>query len=194
MMLRLLGNTEKNWGEKALKNFEDVLLDHAHCEKKAASTAISFLFRYPEYPQFMKPLSELAREELRHFEQVLQRLEERGWTFKRQVPSEYAKRLVKHARNHEPHKMLDLLICSSLIEARSCERMKILSEVFVNEDPSIAQFYRGLLACEARHHESYLDLAATIFSRQEIEERVKELAVVEYQIIQEDSEHIRMHS
>lgn len=193
-MLRLAGNTRETWRKEALEHFEDVLLDHAHCEKKAASSAISFLFRYPEYPQFMKPLSELAREELRHFEQVLQKLEERGWAFKRQVPSEYAKKLVKNARNHEPHKMLDLLICASLIEARSCERMKILSEILLEKDPSIAQFYRGLLACEARHHEIYLDLAETVFPREEIEERVRELAIIEVQLLQNEPEHVRMHS
>ena len=193
-MLRLVGDTRASWGKEALEHFAEVLLDHAHCEKKAASTAISFLFRYPEYPQFMKPLSELAREELRHFEQALQKMEERDWGFKRQVPSEYAKKLVKNARNHEPHKMLDLLVCASLIEARSCERMKILSEVLLDSDPSMAQFYRGLLACEARHHEIYLDLAETVFPRAEIEERVKQLAVIEMQILQEESTHVRMHS
>lgn len=193
-MLRLVGNTRETWRQEAFDKLDEVLLDHAHCEKKAASTAISFLFRYPEYPQFMKPLSELAREELRHFEQVLQKLEERDWVFQRQVPSEYAKKLVKNARNHEPHKMLDLLICASLIEARSCERMKILSEVLLEKDPSLAQFYRGLLACEARHHEIYLDLAETIFPRAEIESRIQELALIEQQIIDEASAHVRMHS
>ena len=119
------------------------LLDHAHCEKKAASTAVSFIFRYPEFAHIIRPLSELAREELRHFEQVLTFMDRRNVDFVRQIPSEYAKKLMKHCRNDEPERMLDLMICASLIEARSCERMSILAEALVDIDPKLAQFYRG---------------------------------------------------
>ena len=156
-MHRVHSNTRENWLNQSLDNLDDILLDHAHCEKKAASMAVSFLFRYPEQAQIMKPLSELAREELRHFEQVLQIMKQREIPFKRQKPSTYAGRLVKVVRRDEPERMLDIMICAALIEARSCERMKILSEGLRDIDPSLAQFYRGLLACEARH-QIYIDI------------------------------------
>ena len=148
-MLRLAGTTRDTWIIEALENMSDVLLDHAHCEKKAASTAVSFIFRYPEYAHIIRPLSELAREELRHFEQVLTIMEQRGIEFVRQIPSEYAKKLMKYCLKDEPERMLDLMICASLIEARSCERMGILAGALVDIDPKLAKFYRGLLACEA---------------------------------------------
>ena len=194
MILRLQSESRKNWVEQALSDIPNILLDHAHCEKKAASTAVSFLFRYPEHSQLMKPLSELAREELRHFEQVLEVMKKRDVQFVRQVPSEYAKKLVSICRRDEPQRMLDLLICSALIEARSCERMKILSVALRDTDPSLAQFYKGLLACEARHHQIYLDMAATVFSKAEIDERLQQVSKHEASVLQAEGPLIRLHS
>jgi tRNA 2-(methylsulfanyl)-N6-isopentenyladenosine37 hydroxylase len=194
MMLRLKDSTRENWISQALDDLPSILLDHAHCEKKAASTAISFLFRYPEYAHLMKPLSELAREELRHFEQVLEIMKNREINFVRQVPSEYAGKLVSICRRNEPQRMLDLLICSSLIEARSCERMKILSTALRDRDASLAQFYKGLLACEARHHQIYLDMAASVFTRDEIENRLQEIVEHESAVLFEEGKFIRLHS
>ena len=145
-MLRLQKMTRDDWAQQAVDSIEDILLDHAHCEKKAASMALNLMFRYPEHPQLMKPLSELAREELRHFEQVLSVMTERGIPFKRQRPSTYAGRLVAVVRKDEPKRMLDLMLCACLIEARSCERMKILSQTLT--DPKLARLYKGLLACD----------------------------------------------
>ena len=193
-MLRLNSDTRGGWVDEAISDIPSILLDHAHCEKKAASTAVSFLFRYPEYPQMMVPLSELAREELRHFEGVLALLERRSILFERQVPSIYAGQLVSICRREEPHRMLDLLICSALIEARSCERMKILSEALVEIDPALSKFYKGLLACEARHHQIYLDLAATVFDKKNIEQRLKEISVHEADVLKKPQDFIRLHS
>ena len=191
-MLRLQKMTREDWAGQAVASMDDILLDHAHCEKKAASMALNLMFRYPEYPQLMQPLSELAREELRHFEQVLSVMNERGIPFKRQRPSTYAGRLVSVVRKDEPHRMLDLMLCACLIEARSCERMKILSQTLT--DPKLARLYKGLLACEARHHQVYIDMLETIFPRAEIEERLKELSAHESQVLDTPDDFVRLHT
>ena len=191
-MLRLAGQTRGTWIDEALDNLSEVLLDHAHCEKKAASTAVSFIFRYPEYTHY-STVVRAAREELRHFEQVLT-MEKRNVDFVRQIPSEYAKKLMKHCRNDEPERMLDLMICASLIEARSCERMSLLAEALVDVDAKLAQFYRGLLACEARHHQVYIDMLQNIYPKEVIHERLEYLAKQEQAIVDEPGKLPRMHS
>jgi tRNA 2-(methylsulfanyl)-N6-isopentenyladenosine37 hydroxylase len=193
-MLRLSSVTRRDWVSGALDHLDEILLDHAHCEKKAASMAINLLFRYPEHRRLMQPLSELAREELRHFEQVLAVMEDRGISFRRQRPSTYAGRLVSAARKDEPERMLDIMLCAALIEARSCERMRILSDGLAPTDPSLAQFYRGLLACEARHHQIYIDLLDGIFPRAQVDSRLTELAAHEAAVLQEADPFHRMHS
>jgi tRNA-(ms[2]io[6]A)-hydroxylase len=174
---------------------DQILVDHAHCEKKAASTAINLIFRYPDKTAMMAPLSALAREELAHFELLLGVLEKRGIPFGRITPSPYAPRLMSAVRMAEPQRLLDTLLCCGLIEARSCERMKILAENL--EDPALASLYRSLLASEARHHQSYVDLAITYFDRDEVMERLAELAEHEAAIFAVPapvSEPTRMHS
>ena len=138
------------------------------------------------------PLSQIAREELEHFERVLGVLERRGIDFVALPPSPYAKRLAKSVRSEEPNQFLDRLLCASLIEARSCERMKLLSESLLDEE--LRLFYRDLLASEARHHNFYVELAERYFPRGEVHQRLKELAVIEAEIIQIGSEQTRMHS
>ena len=194
MELQLHSVTRANWIDQALSELPSILLDHAHCEKKAASTAINFLFRYPEQEQMMKPLSELAREELRHFEQVLEVMRRRGIHFVRQVPSTYAGKLVSICRKGEPDRMLDLFICSALIEARSCERMRLLAFALKESEPRLAQFYRGLLACEARHHRIYIDMITSVFPEDKVNERFAIIAAHEASVLAEAGELIRLHS
>ena len=197
-MLNLSAETEDGWLPAALANLDEVLIDHANCEKKAASMAINFLFRYPDRPELLVPLSVLAREELRHFEQVLSVLERRNIPIRRLTPSAYAGRLVKSARKNEPERCLDLMLCASLIEARSCERMKLLSEAFspdgLSPDPELARLYSGLLACEARHHRTYVDMAEQLFGRPLVAARLKELSVVEAEVVMLSEGAVRMHS
>lgn len=193
-MLRLQSATRREWLLEAIDNMDQILIDHAHCEKKAASMAINLLFRYPEYLQLMKPLSELAREELRHFEQVLQVLQEREIVFCRQKPSTYAGRLVQKVRKDEPERMLDIMLCACLIEARSCERMGLLAEALRDRDPKLAQFYRGLLACEARHHQIYVDLLDTIYDKEQVRRRLEELASYEAEVMSQPDPFPRFHS
>ena len=181
---------ERSW--VLLRELDELLIDHAHCEKKAASTALGLIFRYPQYPMLMRPLSEVAREELEHFELVLTCLEERGFQFVRQRPSPYAGRLMKIMRPNEDERLLDTLLCSAMIEARSCERMQILADGL--EDTELAQMYRSLLASEARHHGLYVRLAEKIFDSKVVFERLDVVAEHEAAILKLPSFGPRMHS
>jgi len=191
-VLRLASETRPEWLGEASAALDQILLDHAHCEKKAASTAINLIFRYQYRPQLMVPLSELAREELRHFELVLKIMEQRGQCFEKQEPSTYGARLHQIVRKPEPQRFVDTMICCAFIEARSCERMQILSEGL--EDLTLAKLYSGLLASEARHHQVYLDLAATQIPMKEVYKRVDEVAVHEASVIAVPDPFPRLHS
>ncbi len=193
-MLRLQSETPQDWVNRATSEIEELLIDHAHCEKKAASTAINLIFRYPEYGQLLIPLSELAREELEHFELVLEELRARGGEYRRLKPSAYAGKLITEVRKPEPHKLLDTLLCCALIEARSCERMKLLATAFVGVDERLAVLYQGLLASEARHHSLYVDLALSVAPQSEVMSRLHELSTHESEVLSERGKELRMHS
>lgn len=197
-MLHLASETGPEWTERALADLGEVLLDHAHAEKKAASLALRLMFRYPEQVRLLRPLSELAREELEHFEQVLGQLEARGIPFRRQKPSPYAGRLQSVIRSWEPARLVDTLLCCALVEARSCERFALLAEAA--PDAGLAGFYRSLLACEARHHGLYVDLARAVAAadaadpRIDVEARLEEIAQHEADVIAEAPAWPRMHT
>ncbi len=148
--------TPQAWLEAAAADLPALLIDHANCEKKAASTALSLLFRYPERRRLCHFMSRLAREELRHFEQVCALLEARGIAWRTVPASRYAEGLRGHVRREEPGRLVDLLLVGALIEARSCERFEALSP---HLDDELAAFYRGLCAAERRHFQRYLQLA-----------------------------------
>lgn len=192
-MLHLsVATTDPTWAPRAAAAIPEILVDHAHCEKKAASTALNLIFRYPDRPQLMAPLSRLAREELAHFEEVLEHLEARGIPFGRLRPSPYAGKLMACVREREPHRLLDTLLCCAFIEARSCERMKLLADALT--DPALIKLYRGLLAAEARHHQLYLELALTIASEAEVEVRLAEVAAHEGRVILDGPSEPRLHN
>jgi len=193
-MLSLASATDPAWADRAAAGIDLLLLDHAHCEKKAASTAVSLLFRYPEVAGLAGPLSRIAREELEHFEQVLDLCARRGLRFRRIPPSPYAGRLGEAVRTFEPARLLDTLLVAALIEARSCERMALLAERL--EDPELRALYAGLLESEARHHAAYVDLArgTSLFSEGEIRDRLAALAEHEAHVMRGDPEPVRMHS
>jgi tRNA-(ms[2]io[6]A)-hydroxylase len=190
--LNLCAPTRPSWIHSALDRLDDLLLDHAHCEKKAAGMALKLLFSYPQHCFLQEPLSRLAREELGHFEQVLQRLEDRRVAFGRQRPSAYGGRLHALVRPSEPQRLIDLLLVAAIIEARSCERFKLLADSIV--DPELAKFYGGLLVCEARHHALYVDLAMELESAAEVRRRLAELAACEARILAEPAHDVRIHS
>ena len=191
-MLKLASKTDPAWVERVEKNLSDLLLDHAHCEKKAASTAVSLIFRYPEFTEMIRPLSEIAREELEHFELMLDLLESRGETFRKLSPSPYAGKLLSKLRTTDTEKLIDTLLCCALIEARSCERMTLLSQHLTC--PTLRSFYGELLESEARHFSVYVSLARRLAPTEEVSARLSELANWEAEIISCAPPVPRMHN
>ncbi len=191
-MLNLAAATDPIWVDQALADLEELLLDHAHCERKAAGLAIRLLFRYPDHEYLHEPLSRLAREELAHYEEVLRVINARGGALRRQKPSSYAGQLTKAIRSREPERLVDTLLVAAIIEARSCERFKLLAAKV--EDPTLEKLYSGLLACEARHHNLYFDLAVRTGGERAARIRLGELAVVEAEILSVPAASVRMHS
>lgn len=167
-----------------------LLIDHANCEKKAASTALAMLFRYEEHDELTERLSRLAREELRHFEQVRQLLRQRGIGWRRVPASRYAAGLVEVVRGAEPGRLADRLIVGAFIEARSCERFALLAPRL---DPHLGRFYGGLLASEARHFRHYLGLARG-FAPAGLEDRIAAIRAVENRLATSPDTELRFHS
>lgn len=185
--------TPEEWLVEASTRIPLLLLDHANCELKAASTALAFLYRYPERTSLAQRMSRLAREELRHFEQVRSIMADMGIPFERLSASRYAGALRDVARDQEPHKLLDLLLVGAIIEARSCERFARLAPRLPQR---LGRFYAGLLASEARHFEHYLTFAAseTGVPAEEIDARLVELKAVESKLISGPDSEFRFHS
>ena len=185
----LHARTPQAWFELAVRRTDELLLDHANCEKKAASTALALMFTYPEDFELAARMSKLAREELRHFELVQQKLTELGIGFRRLSPSRYADGLRRALRRDEPGRCIDLLLCGALIEARSHERFMGL----VGRLPApLAEFYASLAAAESRHAGLYQRLAAR--RGVEIGPRLAELADVEAELATAPDPQFRFHS
>ena len=185
--------TPDEWVNEACRRIPELLLDHANCELKAASTALGFLYRYPDRTVLSQRMSRLAREELRHFEQVRSIMQDMKVPFDRLTASRYAGGLRDTVRDDEPHKLLDLLLVGALIEARSCERFAKLAPHLPER---LGKFYNGLLASEARHFEHYIALATTEcgVSDDEIESRLAELKTIEASLITDPDSQFRFHS
>ncbi len=203
-MLHLRSQTGPAWERWALAHLDEILVDHAHCEKKAASTAINLIFRYTPHVRLLEPLSQLAREELEHFELVLGHLRRRGVEFVRLSPSPYAARLMEIGRRDEPERLIDTLLCCSMIEARSCERMQRLHAALLRAqqagspaaDPALTELYESLLACEARHHATYVDLARglELCDAAELRQRLDLIATHEAKVVAQAPDEPRLHN
>lgn len=187
----LLAATPARWFEVACERWGELLVDHANCEKKAASTALSLIFTYPEDFALTDRLSRLAREELRHFEQVQKCMREMEVPFLRLKPSRYAEGLRKAVRASEPQRLLDLLLLGALIEARSCERFAGLAQVL--PEP-MAGFYAGLAQSEARHRSLYLRLAEQRAGGEDWQARLRVLAEIEADLATSPDPQFRFHS
>ena len=185
--------TPDEWVDEACRRIPELLLDHANCELKAASTALGFLYRYPDRTGLAQRMSRLAREELRHFEQVRSIMQDMNVPFDRLTASRYAGGLRAAVRDDEPHKLLDLLLVGALIEARSCERFAKLAPHLPSK---LGKFYNGLLASEARHFEHYIELAKTEceVTDDEVEARLAELKQLEANLITDPDPQFRFHS
>ena len=191
-VLHLASTTSEHWLPRARADLDSVLLDHAHCEKKAAGAAIKLLFSYPHHRFLQEPLAELAREELEHFQRVLAELDARGIRYETIKPSPYGMALHALVRRDEPDRLLDILLISALIEARSCERFQLLADGV--GDGALADLYASLLACEARHHGVYLDLAAQLVDRATLDARLEALALQESAIVGAACDWVRLHA
>lgn len=178
------------WVSWALDHPELMLNDHAHCEKKAASTAMSLMYRYVERDELLHKMSRLAREELLHFEQVHKLMRSRGIAYEHLSASRYADGLRKHIRTHEPARLVDTLIVGAFVEARSCERFALLAPLL---DEELSKYYASLLKSEARHFEDYLMLAQA-YSLEPIDDRIAVFRTVEEALILEPDLEFRIHS
>lgn len=185
--------TPEAWVAEACSRLPELLLDHANCELKAASTALGFIYRYADRTSLVQRMSRLAREELRHFEQVRKIMAGMAVDFERLTASRYAAALREAVRPEEPARLLDMLLIGALIEARSCERFAALVPRLPEE---LGRFYGGLLASEARHFEHYIEFARAecAISAPEIGLRLDELKVLEAQLIAEPDPQFRFHS
>ena len=182
--------TPQRWIENALANQDLMLIDHAHCEKKAASTALSLMYRYVDNTDLLNRMSRLAREELRHFEQVLAIMKKRGVSYGHLSPARYAAGLRQEVRTEDPGRLVDVLIVGAIIEARSCERFAALAP---HLDATLSDFYTGLLKSEARHYRDYLTLAEQAAGNS-VEDRVATFLALEQQLIETTDTEFRFHS
>jgi len=184
--------TSDVWIKLALSNPIEILIDHAHCERKAAGVAIQLMFRYPTEPNLAEVLSPIAREELEHFEKILYFLKDLGHSLKALKPPPYGSELAKNVRKEEPNRMLDSFLIAGLIEARSHERLGILA--LNSEKKSLRVLYESLLESEARHFGIYWRLAKNKFPKDETFKRLEELAKIESDILSETYFLPRVHS
>jgi tRNA-(ms[2]io[6]A)-hydroxylase len=191
----LVAPTCAAWLEAACARSDLLLIDHAHCERKAAGVALQLMFRYPSDVELAQVLSPLVREELEHFELVLPLLQQRGIALRPLPAPAYGATLAAAVRRQEPQRLLDSLLVAGLIEARSHERMALLATH--GPDPELRALYGELLASEARHFGLYWVLAETRYGREVTMARLEELAQVEVQALTgvlRDPEWVRMHA
>ncbi|MCX6141539.1 MAG: tRNA-(ms[2]io[6]A)-hydroxylase [Candidatus Kapabacteria bacterium] len=180
-MLCLTCTTNPEWIPIATANPDLILLDHAHCEKKAAFFALTMINRYPDRTRLVKELIALAAEEIEHFATVISELEKRNLTLTRDRGCDYAKALHEHVSPNEPRRMLDFLIVGAFIEARSCERFSLLATHALTED--MRALYRSLFESEAGHYRLYTDIAREYFPHEEVKKRLLEFSVIEADIV-----------
>jgi len=192
LMLSLLSTTPERWLLQVRAGMEELLIDHAHCEKKAAGVALNLLFSYVEHRELCHAMTEIVKEELDHFHLVLDLLSRRGFCFRRISPSRYAEQLHALIRKGEPHRAVDRLLIAALIEARSCVRFGLLRDHL--DDPELASFFGSLFESEARHHSTYVRLAKTFAPPEQVHERLHDLAAEEARIIARGEDLSRMHS
>lgn len=184
--------TRWDWVEQAIANLDTILLDHSHCERKAAGVALNLMFRYPSNTKLVRMLTAIAREELEHFEQVNEWLERRCIALAPLSSPPYAVGLKAEIRRGEPERLLDSLLIAGLIEARSHERLGLLAAYCPYSE--LAQFYHSLMASEARHYGTYWILADIYFERSVVIQRLEELAVVESSLLATLHPEPRIHS
>jgi len=191
-MLSLQSASDARWLAQIDASIDEILIDHAHCEKKAAGVAMNLLFSYVDHVELARAMTEIVNEELEHFRLVLDLLERRGVAFRKLKPSSYGQRLHELVRKGEPDRAVDRLLVAGLIEARSCERFSVLAEHV--SDPELRDFYQSLFESEARHHSTYVRLACDVAPEEIVRARLHWLASREAEIIAAGDPFPRMHS
>ena len=184
-MLGLKLPTDPRWVNIVEKNVEDILTDHAYCEQKAASTAISLIVSFPEYSELVEEMTALVKEEISHFKMVHDKILERGWTLGRDRKDEYVINLTKFfpKGGSRTTQLVHRLLYAALIEARSCERFRLLSEEL--EDKTLAEFYRKLMVSEANHYTMFLGFARKYGNREEVDEKWQNLLDYEAELMRD---------
>jgi tRNA-(ms[2]io[6]A)-hydroxylase len=193
-MLHLQSESTQRWLAQVDANLPEVLIDHAHCERKAASTAMNLMNSYTEHRELCREMARIIAEELEHYFMVLDVLDARGIPFRRLSSGHYGRELNALVRQGEPARAVDRLLIASLIEARSCERFRLLAEHVRDRDPELADFYAGLFESEARHHTTYVRLAERFDDRDSVMKRLDQLSEMETQILAKGCDLPRMHS
>lgn len=192
-MLGLKLPTDPRWVNIVEKNVEEILTDHAYCEQKAASTAISLIIGYPEYSELVDEMTLLAQEEMSHFKMVHDRIMERGWSLGRERKDPYVNKLMTFfpKGGSRLDNLIHRLLYAALIEARSCERFRLLSEEL--EDPELAKFYRNLMISEANHYTMFLGFARKFGKREEVDKKWDDLLSFEAEIMKDLSKSETVH-
>jgi tRNA 2-(methylsulfanyl)-N6-isopentenyladenosine37 hydroxylase len=192
-MLGLKLATDTRWINIAEKNIEDILVDHAYCEQKAASTGISLIIQFPEREKLVEVVTPIVAEEWTHFRMVLNELKKRGFKLGAKRVDQYVVELFKLERKGDKieRQLMDKLLISALIEARSCERFRILSENILDDD--LKKFYHELMISEAGHYATFVDLAKEYMPAEEVKQRLDEMLEEEAKIIEMVGNRARMH-
>jgi tRNA 2-(methylsulfanyl)-N6-isopentenyladenosine37 hydroxylase len=190
--------TPQAWLDTAVNNLDILMQDHANCEKKAASTAMNLMFRYNFFSDLQVRLAQLVREEMLHYEQVLELMKKRGQEWISLSAGRYAGGLRKEVRTYEPEALIDILVIGAFVEARSCERFYALAPCV---DEELGRYYRYLLKSESRHYEDYLTLAVDVAKnyklknpQETIQDRIDHIREVEKNLILSPDETFRFHS
>jgi tRNA-(ms[2]io[6]A)-hydroxylase len=193
MMFRLSLKTDPRWAKLAEEHPSEILTDHAWCEQKAASTAISLIIQYSDYPELVAKMSELAKEEMEHFSRVHEFIRKRRYKLGRERKDEYVNRLMMLVRKGEGRlaQLLDRLLFAAIIEARSCERFRLLSETI--QDAELSAFYRELMESEAGHYTLFISLARDIAGREQADARWQQFLAAEDEIIRDFGDNVSIH-
>ncbi|WP_340066652.1 tRNA-(ms[2]io[6]A)-hydroxylase [Ascidiimonas aurantiaca] len=192
-MLGLKLPTDPRWVNIVEKNIEEILTDHAWCEQKAASTAISLIVTYPEHTELVKAMTALAKEEMSHFKMVHDKILARGWVLGRERKDEYVRALMTFfpKGGNRTTMLVHRLLYAALIEARSCERFRLLSENIA--DKELADFYRSLMASEANHYTMFLKFAREYGNREEVDKKWQALLSFEAELMKDLGKKETMH-
>lgn len=192
-MLGLKLPTDPRWVNIVEKDIEEIMTDHAYCEQKAASTAISLIVSFPEYTDLVKEMIDLAQEEMSHFKMVHDIIIERGWTMGRDRKDAYVLQIVKFfpKGGSRSTQLIHRLLYAALIEARSCERFRLLSEEL--DDKKLAKFYRKLMISEANHYTMFLGFARKYGNRKEVDKKWQKLLTFEAGVMQDLSKAVSIH-